>query len=97
MPMAIMGCDGLPQLGNAHHRRVLVVAIQRGVRRRSPDILRTGIIGKTLAEIDGVIVARGLRHRLEDGDRQIREYLVAGGHGDISRPPWSVAQPPSSR
>ena len=89
VPAPIMGGDRLPQLRNAHHRRVLVVAVDRGVRGGAPDILRPGIVGKALAEIDGVVVARGLRHRLEDGDRKVGEDLVHGSH--VSKNPWGAS------
>src|SRR5439155_15590189 len=46
--------------------------------------------GKALAEIDGVVVARELRHRLEDGDGKVGEDLVHGGHGAVSRRSWPV-------
>ena len=48
------------------------------IRRGAANVLRPGIVRKTLAEIDRVVVARGLRHRLEDRDGQIRENLVHG-------------------
>ena len=94
--MAVMGRDRLPQFRDAHHRRVLVVAVQRGVGRGAADVLRPRIVGKTLAEIDGVVVARKLRHRLENGDGEIGEDLVVETMG-ISRQPWSADRPPSSR
>ena len=73
VPAPVMGRDRLPQLREAHHRRILVVAVHHRVRRGPPDILRSGMVGKTLAEIDGVVVAGELRHRLEDRDGKIRE------------------------
>ncbi len=84
-----MGRDRLPQLRNAHHRRVLIVAVHGRVGGGAPDILRPGIVGKALAEIDGVVVARELRHRLEDGDGKVGEDLVHGGH--LKRPEMSAA------
>jgi hypothetical protein len=97
VPMAVMGRDRLPQFRDAHHGRILVVAVQGGVGRGLPDVRGSRIVRKALAEIDGVVVACKLRHRLEDGDGEVREDLVVGDHGDISRLPWSAVLPPSSR
>ena len=83
VPAPVMGGDRLPQFRNTHHRWVLVVAVHDRFGRRAANIFRTGIVRKTLAEIDGVVVARELRHRLEDGDGKVREDLVHGGHGSI--------------
>src|SRR5258706_3730122 len=92
MPAPVMSRDRLPQLRNAHHRRVLVVAVHDSGRRHAAKVFRAGIIRKTLAEIDGVIVARELRHRLEDGNGKVRKDLVHGGHGK-SQPPVLVGNP----
>ena len=97
VPASVVRRDRRPQLRNAHHRRILVVAVQRRVSRRPPDVLRAGIVGKALAEIDRVVVARGLRHRLEDGDGKVGKDLVHGGHVKISRRPWSATPQLSSR
>jgi len=56
-----MGRDRLTQFRNAHHRWILVVAIHHRIRRRAADILRARMVGKPLAEIDGIVVARELR------------------------------------
>ena len=95
MPAPVMGRDRLPQFRNAHHRGVLVVAVHHRVRRRAADVLGAGIVRKALAEIDGVVVARELRHRLEDRDRKIGEHLVHGRHGAVSRRSWSAIPRPS--
>jgi hypothetical protein len=92
VPALVMSGNRVSQLGNAHHRRVLVVAIDHGVGGGAADVFRSGVIRKALAEIDGVIVARELRHRLEDRDGQIRKYLVHGSHGN-DQPPDSVGKP----
>ena len=83
MPAPVVRGDRLAQFRNPHHRGVLVVAVHRGVGGGFADVFRPGIVGKTLTEIDGVVVARELRHRLEDGDGKVREDLVHGGHGSI--------------
>ena len=92
VPAAVMGRDRLPQFGNAHHRRVLVVAVQGRVGRGAADVLRPGIVGKALAEIDGVVVAGRLRHRLEHGDRKVGKDLIHGCHGG-DQPPVLVGKP----
>ena len=92
MPAPVMGCDRLPQFRNAHHRRVLVVAVHDRFRRCAANVFGTRIVWKTLAEIDGVVVARELRHRLEDGHGKIRKHLVHGRHGN-GQPPLLVGNP----
>ena len=92
VPALVMGRNRLPQFRNAHHRRVLVVAVHHRVRGGAANVLRPGIVRETLAEIDRVVVARELRHRLEDGDGQIRKYLVHGSHGN-DQPPDLVGKP----
>ena len=84
VPAPVMGRDRLAQFGNAHHRRVLVIAIHGSIGCRLPDVLGAGMVGKALAEIDGVIVARKLRHRLEDRDGEVSKDLVHGPHGKAS-------------
>ena len=66
MPAPIMRGDRLPQFRNAHHRRILVVAVDHRIGRLAANVLGAWIVRKTLAEIDGVVVARKLRHRFED-------------------------------
>ncbi len=78
VPVCIVGRDGLTQFGKAHHGRILIVAVQNGVGGLAADILGSGIVGKALTEIDGVGVARELRHHLEDRDREIPECFVHG-------------------
>ena len=78
MPAPVMGRDRLAQFRDAHHRRILVIAVHDGIRRRAADVLRAGIVGKTLAEIDGVVVARKLRHRLENGDGKVAQKPCSG-------------------
>ncbi len=95
MPAPVMGGDRLPQLRNSHHRGVLVVAVHHRVGCGAPNILRAGIVGKALAEIDGVVVARELRHRLENRDRQVGKHLVHRSHGTVSRRSWSAIPRPS--
>src|SRR5664279_2482711 len=60
--------------------------------RRAADVLGTGIIRETLAQIDRVVVARELRHRLEDRDGKIRKDLVRGNHRS-DQPPVLVGNP----
>src|ERR1700753_141373 len=89
--------DGLAQLADTHHRRVLVVAVHGRVGGGAADILRSGIVGEPLAEIDGVVVARELRHRLENRHGKVGEDLVHRNHGTISRPSWWAYRRASSR
>ena len=92
MPALVVSRNRLPQFRDAHHRGVLVVAVHDRVGGGAADILRPGVVRKTLAEIDRVVVARKLRHRLEDRDGQIRKYLVHGSHGN-GQPPVLVGKP----
>ena len=64
----------------------------------APDVLRARPFRTPLAEIDGIVVARELRHRLEDGNGKVRKDLVHGSHGakkplEISRRSWSAIRP----
>jgi hypothetical protein len=56
--------DGLAELGQARHRRILVGAGQRLGRLRD-DVVRPAEIGKALAEIDGVMLGGERRHRVK--------------------------------
>src|SRR6202022_1265764 len=95
MPAPIMGRDRLPQFRNAHHRRVLIVAVHDSVRRRAANVFRAGTVRETLAEIDSVVVARELRHGLENSNGKIRKDLVHESHGTVSRRSSSAIPPPS--
>jgi hypothetical protein len=77
----VMGRNGLAQLWQPHHRGVLVPAAEDGVRRHAPDILRPGIIRKSLAEIHGVQITRKTRHDVEYGRWQLRKDGIHGGFG----------------
>src|SRR5260370_10470907 len=96
MPATVMGGDRLPQFRKPHHRGVLIVAIHHRIGRGAANVFRAGIVRKTLAEIDCVVVARELPHRLENSHGKIREDLVHGGHETVSRRPWSAVPRPSS-
>ena len=50
--MRVMTGNRLPEFGPPHHGRVLVPAFHQGIGGLAPHILRAGIIGKALAEID---------------------------------------------
>ena len=92
VPALIMRRYRLPQFRNTHHRGVLVVAVHHRIGGGVADVLRPRVVRKALAEIDGVVVAGKLRHRLEDGDRQIAKYLVSGNHRN-DQPPEFVGKP----
>src|SRR5206468_8052718 len=94
VPAPVMIRDRGPQFRNPHHRRVLVVAADRSVRGGAADILRAGIVGKTLAEVDRVVIAGRLRHRLEDGYGKVSKDLVHGSHGAKKSLESARVQPP---
>ena len=73
LPMLVMRRDRLAQDGQAEHGRILVPALDHGLRRALAHILRARIIGKALAEIDRIGLPRDARHFLEDRRRHARE------------------------
>ena len=82
--MLVMHRRRLPQIGKAHHGRILVPAIDHGVCRLLAHIQRARIIGKALSEVHGLMGAGQTRHHLEDGSGQggIDGIEPAdGGHG----------------
>ena len=70
LPVLIMAGDGLAQFGQAHHRRILVPAIDHRIGGLLTHIERARIIGETLTEIDGLRFTRPRRHGFEDRGRQ---------------------------
>ena len=70
---AVVRGDGLAQLRQAHHRRILVPAVDDRLGGLAADVLGAGIVGKALAEIDRAGLAGEARHGLEDGGRQVGE------------------------
>ncbi len=50
LPMLVVHRRRLPQIGKAHHGRILVPAIDHGVRRLLAHVQRPRIIGKALSE-----------------------------------------------
>ncbi len=78
LPALVMRRRGLAQLGQAHHRRILVPAVDHGLGGLAADILGAGIVGKALAEIDRAGLARELRHHLEDAGLKGGEDRVHG-------------------
>ena len=67
----VMGGDRLPQGRQPHHRGILVPAVAERPRAPLADILRPGIVGEALAEIDRAVDPRepghGLEHRRGEG------------------------------
>jgi hypothetical protein len=88
--MAIMRRDGLAQLRQAGHRRILVGAREQGVGRDPADILRSVAVRESLAEIDRVMLPRKQRHLLEHGGRQAGIDRV---HRRVRDMPGYVAPP----
>ena len=76
MEPPVMFGDRAAQLRQAHHRRILIVAVQDGVGGLAAHVLGTGIVGKALPQIDGLLFAGERRHHLEDGGGQIGEKTV---------------------
>jgi putative acetyltransferase len=60
-----------PQLGQAAHGRILVVAVQRLVGRPPAHGLGARLVGEPLAEVDRACLPGEAAHHLEDGRRQI--------------------------
>jgi hypothetical protein len=78
LPMAIVHCDGIAQLRQTHHRRILVPAIDNRICGFLPHVEWAGIIREALTEIDGVVLAGKPRHDLEHSGGQICEDRVHG-------------------
>ena len=74
--------DGRAQFRQAHHRRILIVAVHQRLGGLAPDILRTRAVGETLAEIDGPLFPREGRHDLEDRGGQVGENRIHSGVSD---------------
>jgi hypothetical protein len=95
LPMLVVRRNGLAQLGQPHHRGILVPAVDDGVGRLLSHVLRAGIVGKALTEIDRVLLARKPRHHLEHRDRQIGKDVVhCGGWAPVNN--RSAGRRPSS-
>ena len=100
--MAVMRGDRPAQHGQPHHRRILVVAVPKGVGRPLPHIGRPGIVGKTLAEIDRPVLPGEPRHDVEDGRGKFGEDRIHRGSftGETralavdGEPSLPVARPP---
>ena len=58
--------DRRAQFGQAHHRGILIVAVQHRIRRLAAHVLGAGIVGKALSEIDRLLLAGERRHHLEN-------------------------------
>jgi hypothetical protein len=76
LPMLVVRGDRLAQLGQPHHRRILVPAVDDRVGRLCQHIFGKRAIGKTLPQVDGVVLAREPRHHLEHRNWQIGENGV---------------------
>jgi hypothetical protein len=76
LPVPVMGGNRGAQLRNAHHRRILVVAIEHRIRRHPPHVLRPRIVRKALAEIDRAGFPGKARHHFEHGGGQVGEQSV---------------------
>ena len=71
-----MGGDGGPQLGEAKHRRVLIPTADHRFRRPGAHVLRARIVGKALAEIDGLMLAGEPGHGLKDARADLVEDRI---------------------
>ncbi len=60
-----MGGDGLAQLGDTQHGRVLVWTLQGGGVEHSLNAVGAVLVGETLAQIDGLMLDRQAGHDLE--------------------------------
>jgi hypothetical protein len=56
--MLVMRRHSLAQFRHSHHRRILVPAVDHLLGRLAAHVLGTGIVGKSLPEIDGLALAR---------------------------------------
>ena len=77
--------DGLAELRNPHHRRILVVTVQQIVRSRRPHLFRPLVVGKALPEIHRLVLAGERRHDFEDCRAQAGHRGVCGFHANVSR------------
>jgi hypothetical protein len=76
--------DGLAQRRHAGHRRVLVAALAHRLRERVDQRRGHVEIGEALAQVDGLVLERELRHHGEDGGADLRQ-LRRREHGGGSR------------
>ena len=60
------GGNGLAQGRNAHHRRVLVRPGLQRLFRNPPDIVRSIVVGKALAQIDRLMLDGEPGHHFEN-------------------------------
>ena len=73
---AVMIGDGLPELGQAAHRRILVRSGQQSLGGPGDDILGPAEIGKALTQIDRPMLDGERRHAGEDVGRHVGEERV---------------------
>ena len=71
--MLVMRGDRLAQFGQAHHRRILVPAVDDRIGRLRQHVFRERTVRKSLPEVDRILFARKARHDLEYRDRQVGE------------------------
>ena len=68
-----LGGNGLAQGRNAGHRRILVLAVTHGAAQSIHQKLGHRKVGKSLAQIDRLMLHGHLRHDREDGGADLRE------------------------
>ena len=72
--------DRLPEVGDAHHRGILVGPGEGRLGRHPADVLRPVDVGEPLPEIYRAVLVGQARHDLEDGRRDAGEDGVGGLH-----------------
>ena len=66
--------DLLAQLGDADHRRVLVVSGRDVIRDQVLQLRRRVVVGKSLRQIDRAELAGAIGHDREDGRADVRQF-----------------------
>ena len=85
---AAVGGDGLAQLGDSHHRGVLVPAVHGLAGGALQHVEGEALVGEALAEVDGPVLFRQTGHHLEDRGSEAGQGGVGGLHDSI--PPRSA-------
>ena len=86
---SIVRGDGLAQLGQAAHGRILVGAVERRARGGFEDVARAVLLGKALAQIDRAALGGEARHHFEHGGAECGVDAVHRNPSlpDASKPP----------
>ena len=77
----------LAQFDDAAHQGILVGAVHQRLGRRGAHALRPVQVGKTLPQIDGLVLDRQGAHHGEDAGGKLGKDGIGGHGGTIAEPP----------